>query len=110
MSVENAKRRVASEMDLLANKDDPLARDIIAVMRELGRLTDENRRLREALQAMVDHEVEYMTINNLGDPEKQHNVSKTAPAPPPATRLHPPAREAERPLSELRRSTGKRNT
>jgi hypothetical protein len=30
--------------------------------------------LLEALQAMVDAEVDYMTINNLGDPEQQHNV------------------------------------
>jgi hypothetical protein len=26
------------------------------------------------LEAMVLAEVEYMTINNLGDPEKQHNI------------------------------------
>lgn len=26
------------------------------------------------LGAFVQHEVEYMTVNHLGDPEKQHNV------------------------------------
>lgn len=31
--------------------------------------------LLEALQIMVDHEVNYMTLNNLGDPEEQHGVS-----------------------------------
>jgi len=31
-------------------------------------------RLREALQMMVDEEVDYMTRNNLGDPEKQHTI------------------------------------
>lgn len=30
--------------------------------------------LLEVLKAYVAWEVEYMTINNLGDPEKQHNV------------------------------------
>lgn len=30
--------------------------------------------LLEVLQSFVQQEVEYMTINNLGDPEKQHNV------------------------------------
>lgn len=35
---------------------------------------EEVKRLREALQNMVDAEVEYMKINNLGDPEKQHNI------------------------------------
>lgn len=30
--------------------------------------------LLEALQAMVAAEVEYMIINKLGDPEKQHNI------------------------------------
>ena len=29
---------------------------------------------RAALRMMVDHEVDYMTINNLGDPEKQHRI------------------------------------
>lgn len=28
----------------------------------------------EVLKAFVAQEVDYMTINNLGDPEKQHNV------------------------------------
>lgn len=28
----------------------------------------------ECLQAFIAQEVEYMTINHLGDPEKQHNV------------------------------------
>lgn len=30
--------------------------------------------LRRVIRAFVDSEVEYMTVNNLGDPEKQHNV------------------------------------
>jgi hypothetical protein len=37
-------------------------------------LADEVVRLREALTAMVDEQVDYMTINKLGDPEKQHNI------------------------------------
>jgi hypothetical protein len=32
--------------------------------------------LQETLQAMVDEQVEYMTINHLGDPEKQHNIRR----------------------------------
>jgi hypothetical protein len=28
----------------------------------------------EVVKAFVQQEVEYMTINHLGDPEKQHNV------------------------------------
>jgi len=31
-------------------------------------------RLRTALQMMVDEKVDYMTINHLGDPEKQHTI------------------------------------
>ena len=30
--------------------------------------------LLEVLEAMVAAECEYMTINNLGDPEQQHNI------------------------------------
>jgi len=40
----------------------------------LTALLAENERLREALTAMVDDQVEYMTINKLGDPEKQHVI------------------------------------
>jgi hypothetical protein len=36
--------------------------------------------LLEALQAMVDEQVEYMTINHLGDPEKQHNIKRARAA------------------------------
>jgi ribosomal protein L29 len=32
--------------------------------------------LQETLQAMVNEQVEYMTINHLGDPEKQHNIKR----------------------------------
>jgi cell division protein FtsB len=35
---------------------------------------DEIARLREALQMMVDAEVDYMRLNSLGDPEKQHRI------------------------------------
>jgi hypothetical protein len=34
----------------------------------------------EALKAMVDAEVDYMMINNLGDPEQQHNVKRARAA------------------------------
>lgn len=34
----------------------------------------ENARLREALEQMVAEKCDYMRINNLGDPEKQHTV------------------------------------
>lgn len=34
------------------------------------------RELRDALQAMVDEQCEYMRINNLGDPESQHNIKR----------------------------------
>jgi len=34
----------------------------------------EIEQLRAALTAMVDAEVDYMMINDLGDPEMQHNV------------------------------------
>lgn len=47
---------------------------------------DKIERLREALQALVDEYVDYQTINNLGDPEKQHNIrlARAALATPPA--------------------------
>lgn len=32
--------------------------------------------LQSTLKAMVDEQVEYMTINHLGDPEKQHNIKR----------------------------------
>lgn len=36
--------------------------------------------LTDVLEAMIAHEVEYMTINHLGDPEKQHNVIRARAA------------------------------
>jgi hypothetical protein len=41
---------------------------------DLAAAQGEVERLREALQIMVDEEVDYMTRNNLGDPEKQHTI------------------------------------
>lgn len=38
------------------------------------------RELAETLQSMVDEQVEYMTINNLGDPERQHNIKRARAA------------------------------
>lgn len=38
------------------------------------RLVRERNELLEVLKAFVAQEVDYMTINNLGNPEKQHNV------------------------------------
>lgn len=35
---------------------------------------DEIERLREALQLMVDEQCDYMILNKLGDPEKQHTI------------------------------------
>jgi hypothetical protein len=35
---------------------------------------DRVAKLVEALQLFIDQEVDYMTRNNLGDPEKQHSV------------------------------------
>ena len=43
-------------------------------------LEAENVRLRGALEAMVKQEVDYMTINNLGDPEQQHNIIRARAA------------------------------
>lgn len=37
-------------------------------------LEEENDRLRAALIALVDETCDYTQINNLGDPEKQHNI------------------------------------
>ena len=34
----------------------------------------EVKRLREALVELVDEYCDYMRLNNLGDPEKQHNI------------------------------------
>lgn len=41
---------------------------------ELARLRADLDRANEIIQAFVDAEVDYMMINHLGDPEKQHNV------------------------------------
>lgn len=41
-NVEDAKRRVENEINLPANVDEQLARDLIVLMRELGRVTVEN--------------------------------------------------------------------
>ena len=49
-ALEDAKRRVETEMSLPANADDQLARDLVVLMRELGRVTAENRRLRDVLE------------------------------------------------------------
>jgi hypothetical protein len=43
-------------------------------------LTADNARLREALTALVDEYCDYMTINHLGDPEKQHNIKRARAA------------------------------
>lgn len=44
-----------------------------------------DKALREALQQMVEEKCDYMRINNLGDPEKQHTikVARAALAPSP---------------------------
>lgn len=36
--------------------------------------------LREALQAMVEEQCDYMRLNNLGDPEQQHNIKRARAA------------------------------
>jgi hypothetical protein len=36
--------------------------------------------LQNALEAMVEEQVDYMTINHLGDPEKQHNIKRARAA------------------------------
>jgi hypothetical protein len=56
-AVKNATKRLAST----------LLDDLAAAQGEI-------ERLREALQMMVDEEVDYMTRNKLGDPEKQHTI------------------------------------
>ena len=40
----------------------------------ISSLEAENARLREALEYLVEEKVDYMNINKLGDPEKQHSV------------------------------------
>lgn len=44
------------------------------IRRKVEALEAENKRLREIVQAFIDETVDYATRNNLGDPEKQHNV------------------------------------
>jgi hypothetical protein len=55
---------------------------------EKGRLTAYLHEAWEIIHAFVDQEVDYMLLNNLGDPEQQHNVKRgraflalTPPAP-----------------------------
>ena len=68
------------EIEKLANEFSPMMfADVLRYWGEdaaqaLTALLAENERLREALTAMVDDQVEYMTINKLGDPEKQHVI------------------------------------
>jgi len=45
-----------------------------AIQPHIARFAAENTRLREALEMVVAEKVDYMTINNLGDPEKQHTI------------------------------------
>jgi hypothetical protein len=76
-SVENIY--IASvDLDGLTEPDAAL---IVAAVNALPTLLDdlaaaqgEIERLREALQIMVDEQVDYMTRNKLGDPEKQHTI------------------------------------
>jgi hypothetical protein len=41
---------------------------------DIDAMQDEIARLREALRAMVEEQCDYMRINHLGDPERQHNI------------------------------------
>lgn len=49
-------------------------RTIADLLTQLATVTAERDAIREALQMMVDHDVDYARINNLGDPEKQHRI------------------------------------
>lgn len=55
-----------------------LEREVASLQRDrMQTLAQQAARIEEleaALTAMVDEQVDYMTINNLGDPEKQHNI------------------------------------
>jgi ABC-type phosphate transport system auxiliary subunit len=42
--------------------------------RQIKHLESEIERLREALQLMVNEKCDYMILNKLGDPEKQHTI------------------------------------
>jgi hypothetical protein len=51
-----------------------LSSSVPTLLDDLAAAQGEIERLRGALQMMVDEEVDYMTRNNLGDPEKQHTI------------------------------------
>jgi hypothetical protein len=39
-----------------------------------GKVIDREKQLEELVRSFVFDEIDYMTRNNLGDPERQHNV------------------------------------
>lgn len=52
----------------------PLGQWATEIIAERDALKEQVARLTEALECMVAEQVDYMTINKLGDPEKQHSV------------------------------------
>ena len=52
----------------------PISSEVVLKKVEYSKLLNNNKDLAHCLKAFVEQEVEYMTKNNLGDPEKQHNV------------------------------------
>ncbi len=78
----------ASDYDALTAERDALIRDRDRWAEEaqastspiVAGLTADNARLRDALTALVDEYCDYMTINHLGDPEKQHNIKRARAA------------------------------
>ena len=53
---------------------DRLAQTALGIKAERDRLRAVNAELVAALEFMVAQEVDYMTINHLGNPEEQHGV------------------------------------
>ncbi len=65
---------MTAERDALKLAGESLARQVVKMDADRDTLRRENEALRVALVTCVAHEVDYMTRNNLGDPEQQSYI------------------------------------
>lgn len=71
MPHETVWRYTASSQEVVRSDGVLIARDVPP---EFGQMVEAVPELIKVLTAMVEAEIDYMAINNLGDGEQQHNV------------------------------------
>jgi hypothetical protein len=72
-----ARPYVADSDNILSARD---CRTLRRAADEFDRVYGQRAGLLEALEQMVNEKVDYMTINNLGDPETQHTIKSSRAA------------------------------